>query len=65
MYLEEKRKGGNCIVYIGTKEKQEQDLLVNKIGAGTFAGTFKVSTAGYYTLTFTTDSAFTFEYKPF
>lgn len=57
--------GGNCIVWTGTRDNQKQVLVVNKIGQGTFAGTFKVKTAGYYTLTFTTDSSFTFEYKGF
>lgn len=56
---------GNCIVWTGTRDNQKQVLVVNKIGQGTFAGTFKVKTAGYYTLTFTTDSSFTFEYKGF
>ena len=56
---------GNCIVYAGTKELQKQDLLINKIGAGKFAATFRINTSGYYTLTFKTDSAFNFEYKLF
>lgn len=57
--------GGNVIVFVGDRNNQEQILVINKIGVGTFAGTFKVATKGYYTLTYETGGSFTSEYKPF